>query len=46
MLAEIFMLRLEALRRDTAAPTTTASDVRFVPLKQLPPEGKPERTAQ
>jgi len=45
MLAEIFMLRLEALLRASAAnPTTTASDVRFVPMK-LPPKGKPERSA-
>src|ERR1700749_994590 len=45
MLAEIFILRLEALLRVAATgQTTTASDVRFVPVK-LPPQSKPERTA-
>jgi hypothetical protein len=46
MLAEIFILRLEALLRVavTDQPTTT-SDARFVPVK-LPREGKPERTAE
>ncbi|HLH92843.1 MAG TPA: hypothetical protein VKX28_30835 [Xanthobacteraceae bacterium] len=46
MLAEIFILRLEALLRvaATGQTTTTASDVRFVPVKLLPP-GKPERAA-
>ena len=44
MLAEIFILRLEALLRATAGPTTTASDVRFVPMKP-PRKEKPERTA-
>ena len=47
MLAEIFILRLEALLRiaTTGQSTTTSSDVRFVPVK-LPPRGKPERSAE
>ena len=44
MLAEIFILRLEALLRVAATgQTTTSSDVRFVPVKLPPPQGKPER---
>jgi hypothetical protein len=46
MLAEIFMLRLEALLRVAATgQTTTASDARFVPVK-LPLQAKPERAAE
>jgi hypothetical protein len=46
MLAEVFILRLEALLRVAAAgQTTTASDTRFVPVK-LPGHGNPERTAE
>jgi hypothetical protein len=33
MLAEIFILRLEAVRRSSIAPPTGNSDTRFVPLK-------------
>jgi hypothetical protein len=46
MLAEIFILRLEALLRVAATgQTTTSSDARFVPVK-LPRKDKPERTAE
>jgi hypothetical protein len=46
MLAEIFILRLEALLRVAATgQTTTASDARFVPVK-LPRKDKPERTVE
>jgi len=42
MLAEIFIIRLEALLRATAAnTTTTTSDTRFVPVT-LPREKKPK----
>jgi hypothetical protein len=46
MLAEIFILRLETLRRlPGAADTTATSDVRFVPIRlvsvTLPCERKP-----
>jgi hypothetical protein len=44
MLAEIFIMRLEALLRVAASgQTTAASDARFVPVK-LPREGKPQRS--
>jgi hypothetical protein len=46
MLAEIFMLRLEALRRAAATDrTTTPSDAPFVPVK-LPRQDMPERVAE
>jgi hypothetical protein len=46
MLAEIFILRLEALLRVAATgQTTTASDARLVPVK-LPRKDKPERTVE
>jgi hypothetical protein len=32
MLAEIFMLRLEAIKRTSNEPTRPASDTRFVPI--------------
>jgi hypothetical protein len=35
MLSEIFMLRLEAILRQST-PTLGTSDARFVPLKALP----------
>ena len=42
MLAEIFIIRLEALLRTKATnTTTTTSDARFVPIT-LPPPGKPK----
>jgi hypothetical protein len=46
MLAEIFILRLEALLRvaATGQATTTSSDARFVPMK-LPRQGTPALTA-
>jgi len=42
MLAEIFMLRLEALVREAAAskPAMAVSDTRFVPISRLPSEAK------
>jgi len=50
MLAEIFMLRLEALVREAAAggPAIAVSDTRFVPISRLPsrsapPSGYPEQ---
>jgi hypothetical protein len=33
MLAELFMLRLEAIARNTNQQGTTSSDTRFVPVK-------------
>jgi hypothetical protein len=33
MLAEIFMLRLEAIRRVSTPGTSITSDIRFVPIK-------------
>ena len=33
MLAEIFMLRLETIRRACKPATSTSSDIRFVPIK-------------
>jgi hypothetical protein len=45
MLAEIFILRLEALLRVAGAGQTTASsDTRFVPVK-LQSQAQPERVA-
>ncbi|HUI97467.1 MAG TPA: hypothetical protein VLX44_17055 [Xanthobacteraceae bacterium] len=46
MLAEIFIIRLEALLR-SAAPTTTttASDTRFVPIA-LPRASKPNQATK
>jgi len=42
MLAEIFMIRLEALLRSAPSNTTTTqSDTRFVPIA-LPSEKKPK----
>jgi len=50
MLAEIFMLRLEALAREAAAsqPAMVVSDTRFVPISRppsrpVPPSGYPEQ---
>lgn len=50
MLAEIFMLRLEALAREAAAsqPAMVVSDTRFVPISRPPsrpvsPSGYPEQ---
>jgi hypothetical protein len=50
MLAEIFMLQLEALAREAAAnkPAMATSDARFVPLspppsRPVPPSEHPER---
>jgi hypothetical protein len=50
MLAEIFMLRLEALAREAAAsqPAMVVSDTRFVPIfrppsRPVPPSGYPEQ---
>jgi hypothetical protein len=46
MLAEIFIIRLEALLRSAAtATTTTASDTRFVPIA-LPHPSKPNPTTK
>jgi hypothetical protein len=33
MLAEIFMMRLEAILRASNAPGTVSSDTRFIPIK-------------
>jgi hypothetical protein len=33
MLAEIFMLRLETIRRGSKPATSTSSDIRFVPIR-------------
>ena len=33
MLAEIFMLRLEIIRRGSKSATSTSSDIRFVPIR-------------
>jgi hypothetical protein len=46
MLAEIFIIRLEALLRSAATTTTTtASDTRFVPVT-LPRPSKPNPAAK
>jgi hypothetical protein len=42
MLAEIFLLRLEALQRAAGTnQSTTSSDTRFVPVSQPKPGAKP-----
>jgi hypothetical protein len=33
MLAEVFILRLEAISRNAEAQSATSSDLRFVPIK-------------
>jgi hypothetical protein len=33
MLAEMFMLRLETIRKASKPPTSTRSDIRFVPIR-------------
>jgi hypothetical protein len=46
MLAEVFMLRLEALLRSSTGPTSyTKSDTRFVPVKQPSPEKEEKQPA-
>lgn len=46
MLAEVFMLRLEALlRTSTEATSFTKSDTRFVPVKQPSPEKEEKQQA-
>ena len=36
MLAEVFMLRLEALSRDVNPPLLPSSSARFVPIEPMP----------
>lgn len=44
MLAEIFVLHLEAQMRASKEPISSTSDIRFVPIK-LPVPEKPDRIA-
>jgi hypothetical protein len=40
MLAELFILRIEAILRASTLPSPTSSDNRFVPIKLPPPTAK------
>ena len=42
MLAEIFLLRLEALQRAARTNQPTSSGTRFVPVSQPKPAAKPD----
>ena len=46
MLAEIFMLRLEAMSRGVNPPLLPSSSARFVPIEPMPPSAElgPQQT--